>query len=84
MADTSKAPTHTAYVLQPIGRRFGRWHKAGTARLDKDGRIFLNLAVVPVTGFSGAVQMCPMGAQPLSPEPVRDGEEPAGEQEQDE
>jgi hypothetical protein len=84
MADTAKTPTHTAYVFQRLGRRFGRWEKAGTARLDKDGRVYLDLRLVPVTGFSGAVQMCPIGAPPLRPEPVRDEAEPAENEEQDE
>jgi hypothetical protein len=68
MAD-SKAPTHTAFALQRLGKRHGEWLEIGRARLDSSGVIHLFLNRTPIGGFNGYAYLAPNGAQPPSPEP---------------
>jgi hypothetical protein len=68
MADGTKARTHTAFTLQRVGKKFGRWLEIGTGRIDHDGmHVFLDR--LPVGGFTGYVRMTPHGAPPPLPEP---------------
>lgn len=82
MTDTTKARTHTAFTLQRVGKKFGRWLEIGGGRLDKDGvHVFLDR--LPVGGFTGYVRLCPIGEHPPlpQPEPQRPGETDAGAEE---
>lgn len=81
MADTTKAPTHTAFALKREGKRYGKWLEIGTARQDTNGVIHLFLDRTPIGGFNGYAYLAPIGAEPpvFEPEPQRpaseDGEE---------
>jgi len=74
MAD-SKAPTHTAYGRQRIGRTHGQWLEIGTARLETTGDINVILNRTILGGFSGHVYLAKIGGQPPVPEPERTDEE---------
>lgn len=71
MADTptndSKTPTHTAYALKRIGKKFGRWLEIGGARLEEDGSVRVVLDRLPIGGFTGYVHLAPIGAEPPPP-----------------
>jgi hypothetical protein len=76
MADTSKAPTHTAFALKREGKKYGKWLEIGKARQDANGVIHLFLDRTPIGGFNGYAYLAPIGAEPpvFDPEPQR----PAG------
>jgi len=66
--------THTAYTMQRLGKKLGRWLEIGSGRIDAEGvHVFLDR--LPVGGFTGYVRLTPNGAPPpaLSPEPPRPG-----------
>lgn len=69
MAD-DKAPTHTAYALQRLGKRYGEWLEIGRARLESSGVIHLFLNRTPIGGFNGYAYLAPLGAEPPDPEPA--------------
>jgi hypothetical protein len=70
MAD-SKAPTHTAYGRQRIGRTHGQWLEIGTARLETTGDINVILNRTILGGFSGHVYLAKIGGQPPAAEVAR-------------
>jgi hypothetical protein len=68
MVDPSvKGPTHTAFTLKREGRKFGRWLEIGNARLENDGSVRISLDRLPVGGFTGIVQLTPIGMEPPAP-----------------
>ena len=69
MADP-KPRTHTAFTMQRIGKKFGRWLEVGSGRIDQDG-IHLFLDRLPVGGFTGYVRLTPHGTPPPQPQPQR-------------
>jgi hypothetical protein len=53
--NNNKARTHTAWTMQRVGKKFGRWLEIGGGRLDDDGvHVFLDR--LPVGGFTGYVR----------------------------
>jgi len=69
MADP-KARTHTAYTMQRIGKKLGRWLEVGSGRIDQDGvHVFIDR--LPVGGFTGYVRLTPQGEPPPVPQPQR-------------
>ncbi len=64
-----KAPTHTAYALQRLGRRHGEWLEIGRARREASGVIHLFLNRTPIGGFNGYAYLAPIGTQPPEPAP---------------
>jgi hypothetical protein len=74
MADSPFSPplTHTAFAFKREGRRFnsGRWIEVGVGRLDPErNAAFVYLDRLPIGGFSGALQLVPLGETPHPPEP---------------
>ena len=70
MAADPKARTHTAYTMQRIGKKLGRWLEIGSGRIDQDGvHVFLDR--LPIGGFTGYVRLTPRGEPPPSPVPQR-------------
>ena len=69
MADT-KARTHTAYTMQRIGKKFGRWLEVGSGRIDPDA-VHLFIDRLPVGGFTGYVRLTPHDAPPPELKPQR-------------
>ncbi len=81
MADGSKARTHTAFTMQRVGKRLGRWLEVGSGRIDHDGvDVFLDR--LPVGGFTGHVRLTTTGKPPPLPEPKP--QRPAPEVDEDE
>jgi hypothetical protein len=77
MADP-KARTHTAYTMQRIGKKLGRWLEVGSGRIDSDGvHVFLDRT--PVGGFSGYVRLTPHGSPPPLPQPKPQRPAPAAD-----
>jgi len=65
-----KARTHTAYTMQRIGKKLGRWLEVGSGRIDADG-IHVFLDRTPVGGFTGYVRLITQGSPPPEPKPQR-------------
>ncbi|HVB79262.1 MAG TPA: hypothetical protein VNE82_04845 [Candidatus Binataceae bacterium] len=63
MVDTRPARTHTAFTLQWIGKKFGRWLEIGSGSIEGDC-IHVFLDRLPVGGFTGYVRLLPQGAAP--------------------
>jgi hypothetical protein len=73
-----KARTHTAYTMQRIGKKLGRWLEIGSGRIEGDSvHVFLDR--LPIGGFTGYVRLTPHGEPPPLPQaqrPVPAGDEP--------
>jgi len=69
MADP-KARTHTAFTMQRVGRKFGRWLEIGGGRIDQDG-VHLFIDRLPVGGFTGYVRLTTSRELPPLPQPKR-------------
>jgi hypothetical protein len=72
-----RSPTHTAYALQRVGRRKGRWLEVGTAQAEPGGAMRVALDRLPLGGFSGGLLLLPAGVAPpeVAAEPRRPGED---------
>jgi hypothetical protein len=86
MAEQKKKPTHTAYAMKRIGRKFVRWLEVGTGRQNEDGSFQGFIDRTPIGGWTGAVYFAPIGSLPPLPPPDRPDEreqeqEPTGEEE---
>jgi hypothetical protein len=72
MADApKKKPTHTAYAMKRLGRKFVRWLEVGTGRHNQDGSFQAFLDRTPIGGWTGAVYFAPIGSPPPEPPPER-------------
>ena len=60
MTADPKARTHTAYTMQRIGKKLGRWLEIGSGRIEGDSvHVFLDR--LPIGGFTGYVRLIPCG-----------------------
>ena len=67
--NNNKERTHTAFTMQRIGKRLGRWLEIGSGRVDADGvHVFLDR--LPVGGFTGYVRLMANGKTPPLPQPM--------------
>jgi hypothetical protein len=71
MTNNNKPSTHTAYTMQRIGKKFGRWLEVGGGRIDEDGTAHVFLDRLPVGGFTGYVRLTSHGEPPPLPQPQR-------------
>jgi hypothetical protein len=70
MTDAAKTRTHTAFTMQRMGKKLGRWLEIGSGRIDPEGvHVFLDR--LPVGGFTGYVRLTPNDEPPPLPEPQR-------------
>ena len=75
------APTHTAFAMKRESRRPSRWLEIGTARLESDGVIHLQLDRTPIGGFNGYAYLALVGSQPPVIEPERPASSAVAEEE---
>lgn len=76
-----KARTHTAYTMQRIGKKFGRWLEIGSGRIEGDDvHVFLDR--LPIGGFTGYVKLTLHGKPPPLPQPQPQRPVPAAEDEE--
>jgi hypothetical protein len=75
MTNNNKTNTHTAFTMQRIGKKFGRWLEVGGGRIDEDGTAHVFLDRLPVGGFTGYVRLTLHGEVPPEPKPQRLGED---------
>jgi hypothetical protein len=71
-----KPPTHTAYAVKRENRADIRWLEIGVAHIESHGdhhHVFIDR--LPTGGFSGHIQLSPIGEKPSLPEfrPLRPG-----------
>jgi hypothetical protein len=85
MADVQKPkpPTHTAYAMKRIGKKFRRWLEVGSGRTGEDGSFTAFIDRTPIGGWSGYIHFAPTGTQPPPLAPERPGLQ-AGDDEESE
>jgi hypothetical protein len=84
MADAAKKkkPTHTAFAMKRLGRRFVRWLEIGSGRQNADGSFQAFLDRTPLGGWTGAVYFAPIGSPPPEPPPERTAQTAGDDEEQ--
>jgi hypothetical protein len=70
MVADPKARTHTAFTMQRVGKKFGRWLEIGSGRIDGN-EVHLFIDRLPVGGFTGYVRLTLHGEPPPLPQPQR-------------
>jgi hypothetical protein len=78
MVAHDKNRTHTAYAFSRQGKKFGKLLECGTGRVDTQNNlvhVFMDRG--PITGYTGYIVLCPIGAAPpkAAPPPAEDEED---------